>query len=166
MPLLCAKREMRSRNLIWRRRREEDKSVVWWERYVLLSPFTIILSLNWTWMTTLREKNNTSDHHRAWQAFFQKMKNLHVLFSFEQQGFTKKKLTERQTHLHKNIIILLVLIKNILKKCVNKNDFIDCSEKQNWKKAKIKNKEKKKSSSWKCVSFWYYVHHYYVSCQS
>lgn len=95
-------------------------------------------------MTTLREKNNTSDHHRAWQAFFQKMKNLHVLFSFEQQGFTKKKLTERQTHLHKNIIILLVLIKNILKKCVNKNDFIDCSEKQNWKKAKIKNKEKKK----------------------
>jgi len=59
-------------------------------------------------------------------------------------GIYKKKLTERQTHLHKNIIILLVLIKNILKKCVNKNDFIDCSEKQNWKKAKIKNKEKKK----------------------
>ena len=56
-------------------------------------------------MTTLREKNYTSDHHRAWQAFFQKMKNLHVLFSFEQQGFTKK----RQTHLHTNIIILLVL---------------------------------------------------------
>ena len=78
-------------------------------------------------MTTLREKNYTSDHHRAWQAFFQKMKNLHVLFSFEQQGFTKK----RQTHLHTNIIILLVLSS---KKRV-----------KNWKQ-KLKQREKKSSS--------------------
>ena len=98
-------------------------------------------------MTTLREKNYTSDHHRAWQAFFQKMKNLHVLFSFEQQGFTKK-TTDTLTYKHYNIIGF------VIKKRV-----------KNWKQ-KLKQREKK-SSSRKKQSFWYYVlHHYYVSCQS
>ena len=59
-------------------------------------------------------------------------------------GIYKKKLTERQTHLHKNIIILLVLIKNILKKCVNKMISLIAVKNKIERKQKLKTKRKKK----------------------